>query len=600
MGSSRGKAPPRGPQGEPATKKRRHARSTPPREELPSINTELEMAKAELRSSNEKLATLNQELQDRSLQLARALDYANRIVEMTRDPLLILDRSLRVERASRAFYDHFQVAPEETEGHLLHELGNGRWDIPPLRRALEEVFLKGAPLHDVEVEHEFPKIGCRILVVNARTLHHESGHERILLVLGDKTPAKSTAKGRATLLPTEQGAWVSAEEADRIKDEFVATLSHELRGPLNAMVGWVQILRDSGIDEATKERGRAAIERGVKAQTRLIEDLLDYSRMVTGKLRLVQRLTDLVPVAEAAVEGVRSAADAKEIRFQVTTESAKAMVLGDPDRLQQVALNLVSNAVKFTPRGGHVEVWIGRVGTSMRLRVSDTGQGIARDFLPHVFERFRQAVGGPGRIQSGLGLGLSIVKQLVQLHGGSVEADSPGEGEGATFTVALPIPPLLLHLTDSGQAEVPMESTAAEKAWTELDRTMLEGVRLLVVEDEADSREMLVTAFEQCGAQVSVASSAREAMEVLRRVIPDAVVCDIGLPGEDGHEFIRKVRGVEVERGGRIPALALTAYAGPEDRKKALAAGFDMHVAKPAAPADLVARVALLAGSRGK
>jgi CheY-like chemotaxis protein len=394
----------------------------------------------------------------------------------------------------------------------------------------------------------------------------------------------------------ERAAPVRAEETDRIRDEFVATLAHELRGPLNAMVGWVHILRDPGIDEATRERGRAAIERGVKAQTRLIDDLLDYSRMVTRKLRLTRRLTEVWPVAEAAVEAARSMAEAKNIRLELVGQSPTPMVLCDPDRLQQVAWNLVSNAVKFTPRGGRVDVWIGRVGTSLHLRVSDTGQGITRDFLPQVFERFRQAAGGASRSQGGLGLGLSIVKQLVELHGGTVEADSPGDGKGATFTVALPIPPLLLQPTDTGQAEVPLESTAADKTWTPPDRTMLEGIRLLVVEDEAESREMLVAAFERCGAQVSVAVSASEAMEVLQRAPPDAVVCDIALPGEDGHEFIRKVRAVEAKKGGRIPALALTAYAGPEDRERALAAGFDTHVAKPAAPAELVAKVALLAG----
>ena len=297
------------------------------------------------------------------------------------------------------------------------------------------------------------------------------------------------------------------------------------------------------------------------------------------------------------MEAARSAAEAKEIRLQLVRESPTAMVLGDSDRLQQVVWNLVSNAVKFTPRGGRVEVWIGRVGTGLHLRVSDTGHGITRDFLPHVFERFRQGASAPSRRQSGLGLGLSIVKQLVELHGGTVEADSPGEGQGATFAVALPIPPLLMSLTDTEQAEVLIEPTASEKAWTALDRTMLEGVRLLVVEDEADSREMLATAFEHCGAQVSTAASASEAMEVLERATPDVLVCDIGLPGEDGHALIRKVRALEAERGGRIPALALTAYAGPEDRQKALAAGFDTHVPKPAAPAELVAKVAVLAGS---
>jgi two-component system CheB/CheR fusion protein len=568
-------------------------------EELQSINEELETAKEELQSSNEELATLNQEMRDRNLQLGRALDYSNGIVETVRNPLLILDADLRVERANRAFSDHFQVAPEETAGRLLHELGNGEWEIPPLRQALE-VLAKGARLDDFEVEHEFPRIGRRILVLNARKLHHDSGRESILLALEDKTQAKNAEKGRETLLAMEQAGRMRAEEADRIKDVFVATLSHELRGPLNAMVGWVHIIRDGRIDEATRERGMVAIERGVKAQTRLIEDLLDYSRMVTGKLRLAPRLTDLLPVAEAAVEAARSAAGAKEIRLQLVRESPTAMVLGDSDRLQQVVWNLVSNAVKFTPRGGRVEVWIGRVGTGLHLRVRDNGQGITSDLLPHVFERFRQAAGAPSRSQGGLGLGLSIVKQLVELHGGTVEADSPGEGKGATFTVALPIPPLLVPLADTEQTEGPIEPRASEKAWTGLDRTILQGVRLLVVEDEAESREMLVTVFEQCGAQVSAAASASEAMEVLQRATPDVLVCDVGLPGEDGHDLIRRVRALEPGRGGGIPSLALTAFAGPEDRRKALAAGFDTHVPKPAAPAELVAKVAVLAGSGRK
>jgi two-component system CheB/CheR fusion protein len=567
-------------------------------EELRSINEEVETAKEELQSSNEELTTLTQELEDRNLQVGRALDYANGIVETVRDPLLILDVGLRVERANRTFYDFFRVAPEETVGRLLYELGQGQWDIPALRQALEEVLPKDARFEDFEIQHDFPRIGRRTLVLNARKLRHDSGHERILLAIEDKTAVRKAEEAREALLTMEQQARKRAEQADRIKDEFVATLSHELRGPLNSMVGWLHILRVGGIDKATSERGMEAIDRGVNAQTRLIEELLDYSRMATGKIHLAPRLIDLVLVTGAAFEAVRSAIEAREIQFQLVTESPTAMVLGDPDRLQQVLWNLLSNAMKFTPRGGRVEVWIGRVGTYMHFRVKDTGQGISGDFLPHVFERFRQAEGRPRPTQGGLGLGLSIVKELVEMHGGTVQVDSPGEGQGTSVTVALPIPPLLLDPKDS-EAAAPTEASRTETAWTERGRTMLEGVRLLVVEDEAESREMLVAAFEQCGAKVSAVASAREGIEVLQRAPPDVLICDIGLPGEDGHEFIRKVRALEADRGGRIPALALTAYAGAADRRNALAAGFDLHVPKPAEPAELVAKVAVLAGPRG-
>jgi two-component system CheB/CheR fusion protein len=566
-------------------------------EEHEAANEELQTSNEEVLSANEELATLNQELQDRNLQVARALDYANGIVETVRLPLLILDLGLRVERANRTFYDFFRVAPEETVGRLLYELGQGEWDIPALRRALEEVLPKDARFEDFEIEHDFPRIGPRALSLNARKLRQDSGQERILLAIEDKTEARKAEEGRDALLSLEQGARKRAEQSDRIKDEFVATLSHELRGPLNAMMGWLHILRVGGIDNATSERGMEAIERGVRAQTRLIEDLLDYSRMVMGKLHLAPRLTDLVLVAGAAIDAVRSAIDAKDIHFELLTESPTAIVLGDPDRLQQVLWNLLSNAVKFTPRGGRVDVWIGRVGTSMHFRVSDTGQGIPGDFLPRVFERFSQAEGRPRRAHGGLGLGLSMVKELVELHGGTVKADSPGEGQGTSMTVSLPIPTLLLEPED-GEAGGPTESSRLETA--ELDRTLLEGVRLLVVEDEADGREMLAAVFEQCGAKVSVAASAGDGMEALRRAPPDVLVCDIALPGEDGHEFIRKVRALEAERGVRIPALALTAYSGPEDRRKALAAGFDLYVPKPAAATELVAKVAALAGPRGR
>jgi CheY-like chemotaxis protein len=374
----------------------------------------------------------------------------------------------------------------------------------------------------------------------------------------------------------------------------VATLSHELRGPLNAMVGWVQVLREPGIDDVTRERGRAAIERGVHAQTRLIEDLLDYSRTVTGKLSLAQRLMDVMPVAQAAIDAIRSATEAKQISMELLREPGPAIVLGDPDRLQQVFWNLLSNAVKFTPREGRVTVWIGRVGTNLHIRVSDTGSGISAEFLPHVFERFRQQEGARSRTYGGLGLGLAIAKELVELHGGTVGAESDGSGRGATITVILPIPPLLIEPRNTGDAESRLEQTASEKAWSATDRLALNGVRVLVVEDDPDGRDMLVTAFEHCGARVTATASALEAMAAFRREVPDVLISDIGLPGEDGYELMGKIRALPPAEGGMVPALALTAYSGEEDRRKALAAGFQVHVPKPAEPATLVAKVAVL------
>jgi two-component system CheB/CheR fusion protein len=563
-------------------------------EELQSINEELETAKEELQASNEELATLNQELQGRNLQLERALEYANGIVETVRNPLLILDAGLRVERANHAFYDYFRVTPEETVGRLVYELGDGQWNIPALRKGIDEILRKAARLEDIEVEHEFPRVGRRTLAVNARKLRRESGEESVLLVFEDRTEARNTGREREALLGMEQQARQRAEQADRIKDEFMATLSHELRGPLNAMVGWAHVLRGAGVDEATRERGRAAIERNVKAQARLIEDLLDYSRVVAGKLHLAPQLMDLMPVAGAAMEAVRSAAEAKGIKLELATDAKAAMVHGDPDRLQQILWNLLSNALKFTPSGGRVEVWIGRVETSLHIRVSDTGQGISPEFLRHVFERFRQQDATSQRLQGGLGLGMAIVKELVELHGGTVRAESAGRGRGATFTVALPIPVLQLESSDGGR-EVP-EPSRRGSALTRDDQAALTGVRILVVEDEPDSLEMLATVFGQCGAEVTTAASALQALAALERSTPDVLVCDIGLAGEDGHALIRRLRAVEAERGGRLPALALTAYAGAPDREKALAAGFDLQVAKPVLPAELVTQVARLTG----
>jgi two-component system CheB/CheR fusion protein len=382
-------------------------------EELQSVNEELQTAKEEVQSANQELATLNRELEERNVQLRqandalkrsgeeiqRALDYANAIVSTVRGPLLIMDGELRVEKANRAYYDTFGVRPDETEGRLLYELAAGQWDFPRLRTALEEVLPKDSSFEGFEVEREFPELGLRVMVLNARRLRNEhGGSERILLAIEDRTEAKRMEQGRDALLLLEQSARERAEAADHLKDEFVATVSHELRGPLTSMMGWMHILTTGSAptEPATLATGLAAINRGINAQARLIADLLDHARIVTGKLQISRRLVDLSVIAESAIESVRAAAQAKDIVLEVWRDPRAAVVLGDPDRLQQVLWNLVSNAVKFTPRAGRVQVWSGRVGTSVHVRVTDTGQGISQEFLPHVFERFRQAEGGAG------------------------------------------------------------------------------------------------------------------------------------------------------------------------------------------------------------
>jgi two-component system CheB/CheR fusion protein len=586
-------------------------------EELQSVNEELQTAKEEVQSANQELATLNRELQERNVQLGqandalkssgeeiqRALDLANAIVSTVRGPLLIMDGELRVEQANRAYYDTFLVRREETEGRPLYELGDGQWDFPSLRTALGEVLPKDSSFDDFEVDREFPGIGQRSMCLNARRLRNEPGRsERILLAIEDRTELKRVQQEREALLTLEQVARARAEVADHLKDEFVATVSHELRGPLTAMVGWMHILTsgEEKLDPAMLASGLAAINRGIKAQARLIADLLDHSRMVTGKVQIIPRLIDLATLAEAAVESVRTAAKAKDITLEVWRDPRAAIILGDRDRMQQVLWNLVSNAVKFTPQGGKVQVWVGRVGNSVHLRITDTGQGIREDFLPHVFERFRQADSSARRSQPGLGLGLAIVRQLVELHGGTVEAQSAGEGTGATFTMILPIPALLMQPTGAEVQEAgSLDLAAPAVAAPEPERTLLTGLSVLVVEDDADSRESLVKVLEQYGARGTGAASAREAMQALEVAVPNVLVSDIGMAGEDGYDLIRKVRTLPAERGGRLPALAVTAYGEERDRLKAISAGFQAHVAKPVAPRELVIEVARLAGRTG-
>jgi len=372
-------------------------------------------------------------------------------------------------------------------------------------------------------------------------------------------------------------------DANRIKDEFLAVLSHELRSPLNPILGWAKLLKSRKFDETKTAQALEIIERNAKLQTQLIEDLLDVSRILRGKVSLNVAAVDLKSTIEAAMETVRLAAQAKAIQMQTDFQPDVGTVSGDAGRLQQVLWNLLSNAVKFTPPGGTVHIRLERIDAQVQVQVTDTGKGIPSEFLPHVFETFRQADSTTTRTFGGLGLGLAISRHLVELHGGTIEASSAGEGQGATFTVRLP----LLSDERGNNQERPSINLEPD----------LGGVRVLAIEDNADSRELLVFVLEQAGATVRAAASAAEGFEVLQSFQPDVLVCDIGMPLEDGYAFLRSVRALNPEEGGQIPAIALTAYAKEEDRQQTLAAGFQEHLPKPVEPTKLVTVIAKLTRS---
>ena len=409
---------------------------------------------------------------------------------------------------------------------------------------------------------------------------------------------KQLQEQNVQLLDSERAARAEAERTSRLKDEFLATLSHELRTPLNAILGWTQVLRDGHADPEDLAHGLGTIERNARVQTQIIEDLLEMSRIISGKVRLDVQRIDLAPVVQASIDTVLPTAEAKGVRLQVILDPAARPVSGDPNRLQQVFWNLLSNAIKFTPKGGRVQVLLERVNSHLEVSVIDTGEGIAPEFLPHVFDRFRQADASTTRRHGGLGLGLAIVKQLVELHGGSVHVHSAGAGQGTTFRVLLPL--TVLHpMTDPVEAERRHPRADASPLSVSSERFNLAGVKVLVVDDEADARALVKRLLEDRQASVRAAGSAAEAMALIRSEPPDVLVSDIGMPGEDGYSLIRRVRALGPEHGGNIPAIALTAYARSEDRLKTIMAGFQIHVAKPVDTGVLLALVASLAGRTG-
>jgi CheY-like chemotaxis protein len=384
-----------------------------------------------------------------------------------------------------------------------------------------------------------------------------------------------------------------------VKDEFVATLSHELRTPLTAILGWAQILRKPGnVTPERLEKGLETIERNTRLQAQLVSDLLEMSRIVTGKIRLDVKPADLSSVLDAALESVRHAAEAKHIRVRRSGDDIGGRVMIDAARIQQVVWNVLSNAIKFTPAGGQVNVSLSRTPSHVTITIEDTGQGISAEFLPQLFGRFRQADSSATRKHGGLGLGLAIVKHLVELHGGRVRAESEGAGKGARFVVELP---LVAASQDEGVKELSSQAHEdAPRATATCAAPELAGVKVLVVEDEPDTRELVKRLLEECHAEVVTAESAPEALGMLGRERPDVLVSDIGMPGMDGYALIRQIRAAQGVGAAGLPAVALTAFARPEDKQRALSAGYEAHLAKPVEPSTLVATVAGLSSLREK
>jgi len=504
-----------------------------------------------------------------------------RLFEAARDGILILDAvTLKITDVNPFMTELLGYSHAEFLGKELWEIGLFS-DKEASQEAFKELQRTGyLRYEDLPLQATNGKLRDVEFVSN---VYEEDNHQVIQCNIREITARKRAEKERTLLLAAAQSAWVEADSANGVKDEFLATLSHELRTPLTSILGWSHLLTDGKLDKQQTARAIETIARNARAQGRLIDELLDISRIMTGKLCLDLRTVKLAPLIQAVVDDVRPAADARSIKLKAAFNSDIGPILGDPDRLQQIVWNLLTNAIKFTPKGGNVRVRLERNDLHVLMTVNDSGQGIAPEHLPHVFERFRQANSSNTRSNSGLGLGLSIVRQLVELHRGTVTAESSGENAGATFRVMLPVPSL--H-------EVP---NAAEKADPENERNSpttaqhsLNGLRVLVVDDEQDTRELVAAVLTTCGAEVVSVGSATEALDQMKQQRFDLLISDIGMPEMNGYDLIATIRQLAEVQGGRIPAVALTAYAGINDRKRALAAGYEMHIPKPFVAAELI------------
>ena len=539
------------------------------------------------RRAEQDLMAAKEALEKKSAELAHSLSTISATLESTTDGILVTDEKGRLITWNKKFADMWSIPADvlESGDHAgLQDVTSSQFKKPAaFRERISAIYASSLPeTFDVleTADGRYYERYSKIQRVDGKNVGR-------VWSFRDITERKGAEVERERLLMSEREARERAELETRMKDEFLATLSHELRTPLNAILGWANLLRETR-DEREIAEGLEVIERNARAQTQIIEDLLDMSRIISGKVRLDVQRVDLLSVINSAVESVKPTAAAKEIRLTSALDPLAGPISGDPARLQQILWNLLTNALKFTQRGGRVHVILERVNSHLEISVSDNGHGIAPEFLPHVFDRFRQADASSTREHRGLGLGLAIVKNLAELHGGSVRAKSPGQEKGSTFTIALP----MVTADIDPKRRHPRASTG-ESFDGKLD---LHDVRVLAVDDEADARHLIKRILAGCGARVETAESGSAALRALRKTKPQVLVMDIGMPQEDGYTAIKRIRELSSEEGGTVPAIALTAFARSEDRRRAILSGFQMHLAKPVEPAELIAMVASLAG----
>jgi PAS domain S-box-containing protein len=515
-------------------------------------------------------------------ELDKAQAYAESLIKNAPDPVFVSDLEGKILQANDAVFQLLGFRPDELiEQSLSHIISpeETREFVVALREVVERGITRNIRLNPRSASGEVIPT-----TLNASALR--DAHGRVIGAIGILRDMRAYEQVVRALEESRQ----KLQAADQAKDQFLAMVSHELRTPLTAMLGWARMLRGGVLDDASAARALEVIERNSKLQAQLIEDLLDLSRIVTGKLRLELQAVDPVAIVEASIEAVQTLADAKAIELRVVLDPSAGSVLADPHRLQQVVSNLLSNAIKFTPAQGRVELGLERLGATLRISVRDTGPGISPDLLPHIFEPFYQ--GENARRAGGLGLGLAIVRNIVELHSGTVSVERATEDQGVIFTVELPLRRKGFNAAEAESARPGAKNRASAGL------TSLAGVRVLIVDDVADARELLTMILNRAGAEAAAVASAAEALKALQRTRVDLLVSDIGMAEEDGYALIRKVRKLAPEEGGTIPALAVTANARAEDRARALAAGFQLHMAKPIDPAELTAVIAQMVSHR--